>query len=92
MDKDQILHLATLARLELTENEINTFPGQLASVLDFVKQVEDVDVSGVETRDFTRTNIMREDTNAFVAGENREAILAEMPETKDNYLKTKKIL
>ena len=92
MDKEQILHLATLARLELTEEEISTFPGQLADVLDFVKQVMDVDVSDVQTRDFSLVNIMREDTDAFDAGENREEILAGMPETKDDYLKTKKIL
>ncbi len=92
MDTKQILHLAKLARLELTDQEIETFPGQLANVLDFVRQVEDIDVSGVETRDFTIVNIMREDENPFETGEHREAILDAMPETKDEYLKTKKIL
>ena len=92
MNKEQILHLATLARLELAEQEIATFPGQLADVLDFVKQVADVDVSGVKTRDFSLINVMREDENPFEAGENRTEILAGMPVTKDDYLKTKKIL
>lgn len=92
MDKDQILHLATLARLHLTKQEIDTFPGQLANVLDFVKQVQDVDVSDVQARDFSLVNVMREDENPFEAGENRKEILEEMPATKDNYLQTKKIL
>lgn len=92
MDKDQILHLATLARLNLTEQEIEKFPQQLADVLDFVKQVQDVDVSDVQARDFSLVNVMREDTNPFEAGEHREAILGEMSETHNDYLKTKKIL
>ena len=92
MDKDQILHLATLARLELTDQEVKTFPGQLADVLDFVKQVTEVDVSDVQARDFSLVNVMREDENPFEAGENRDEILAAMPETKNDYLKTRKIL
>lgn len=92
MDKEQILHLAKLARLELHEKEIETFPGQLADVLNFVKQVQDVDVSDVQARDFSLVNVMREDENPFESGENTEAILQEMPATKDNYLQTKKIL
>ncbi len=92
MDKEQILHLAKLARLELTEEEIDTFPGQLADVLDFVKQVTDVDVSDVHARDFSLINVMRDDEKPFEAGENRNAILSEMSDTKDDYLKTKKIL
>ena len=92
MDKEQILHLATLARLELTDQEVETFPGQLADVLNFVKQVQDVDVDAVQARDFSLVNVMRDDAEPFEAGENRDALLAAMPETKDDYLKTKKIL
>jgi len=92
MDKEQILHLAKLARLELTDEEIATFPGQLEGVLDFVKQVQDVDVSDVQSRDFSLVNVMREDENPFETGENREELLAQMPAVKDNYLQTKKIL
>lgn len=92
MDKDQILHLAKLARIELSEDEINTFPGQLEEILGFVKQVMTVDVSGVQPRDFSLINVMREDENPHEVGENRNEILAGMPEVKDDYLKVQKIL
>jgi len=92
MKKEEILHLATLARLELTEEEINTFPNQMANILSFVQEVNKVDTKGVDIRDFTLVNVMREDTDPFESGENRDAILEAMPDTQDEYLKVQKIL
>lgn len=92
MDREQILHLASLARIELSEEEIAAFPDQFADILKFIDQIKGVDVSDVQARDFTLTNVMREDENPHEAGENREAILEEMPATENDYLKVKKIL
>jgi len=45
---EEVRRIAALARLELTPDEERLFAGQLSAVLDYVKQLEELDVSGVE--------------------------------------------
>lgn len=45
---DEVRRIAALARLALTPEEERTFAGQLSSVLDYVAQLAELDVSGVE--------------------------------------------
>lgn len=93
MKKEDILNLASLSRLELTEEEIEKFPEQFESILKFVDQIKDVDTSDVEIRDFSLTNVTRDDSEGvYQKGKNREEVIGQMPDTKDGYLKVKKIL
>lgn len=46
--KEEVQHIAKLARLGLTENEIEKFRKELSSILDYVEKLKEVDVSGVE--------------------------------------------
>jgi len=45
---DEVRRIAVLARLELSPEEEQLFQGQLSAVLDYVKQLNELDVSGVE--------------------------------------------
>jgi aspartyl-tRNA(Asn)/glutamyl-tRNA(Gln) amidotransferase subunit C len=45
---DEVRRIAVLARLELTPEEERLFQGQLSAVLDYVAQLAELDVSGVE--------------------------------------------
>ncbi len=45
---EEVRRIAALARLELSPDEERLFAGQLSAVLDYVKQLEALDVSGVE--------------------------------------------
>ncbi len=55
---DEVRRIAALARLRLSPEEERTFAGQLSAILDHVKQLEELDVSGVEPM-----------THALAAGE-----------------------
>lgn len=48
LTREQVLHVAALARLELTEEEIETFARQLSAILDYVEQLGGVDLGDVE--------------------------------------------
>jgi len=48
IDRDQVLHVAALARLELSEDEIGSFTAQLGSILEYVEQLDAADIAGVE--------------------------------------------
>ena len=90
--KDQILHLAKLAQLDLTNEEVDKFSTQISSILQYIDKVKDVKISDDVARDFRKTNIFREDKNPHEAGEHRDAILEEMPQIENNLLVVKKIL
>ena len=51
ISKDDVAHLARLARLALTEDELNGFAGQLDAILAHVSQIQAVDVTGVDATD-----------------------------------------
>src|SRR5512133_3879537 len=55
---EEVRRIATLARLRLSPEEERTFAGQLSAILDHVRQLEELDVSGVEPM-----------THALAAGE-----------------------
>ena len=46
--RDEVLHVARLARLELTDDEAERFTEQLSAILEAVAKVSELDLSGVE--------------------------------------------
>ncbi len=60
--RDWVLKIAGLARIKLSEEEVETFSSQFKDIISFVRQLEEVDTSGVEpfTPEFEKTP-MRED-------------------------------
>ena len=47
IDRDEVLHVARLARLELDESEIDTIASELSKVLDHVASISELDLDGV---------------------------------------------
>jgi aspartyl-tRNA(Asn)/glutamyl-tRNA(Gln) amidotransferase subunit C len=49
LSRDQVLYVARLARLELTEEEVERFSGELSKVLDHIEKISELgDLEGVE--------------------------------------------
>ena len=48
IDRDQVLHVARLARLELSEEEIDRTAGELSGILEHVDRISALDLDGVE--------------------------------------------
>jgi aspartyl-tRNA(Asn)/glutamyl-tRNA(Gln) amidotransferase subunit C len=48
IDRTQVLHVAALARLDLSEDEIASFTTQLGSILQYVNELDTADIAGVE--------------------------------------------
>jgi aspartyl-tRNA(Asn)/glutamyl-tRNA(Gln) amidotransferase subunit C len=51
ISRDEVAHLARLARLALTDDELDSFAGQLDAILAHVGRIQSVDVTGVEATD-----------------------------------------
>ena len=48
ISRDEVLHVARLARLELTDDEVGRFTEQLSAILEAVAKVSELDLSDVE--------------------------------------------
>ncbi len=61
--RDDVAHVARLARLALDDDELDTFTGQLAAVLDHAADVEALDVADVPpmTHPYPLANVLRPD-------------------------------
>jgi aspartyl-tRNA(Asn)/glutamyl-tRNA(Gln) amidotransferase subunit C len=48
LDRAQVLHVARLARLELSDDEVQRMAGELSKVLDHIEKIRELDLKGVE--------------------------------------------
>lgn len=93
MTRDEILHLASLIRIKLTEEELADFEKELPSILEYVSVVSDIaGDEKIEPELGAQFNVLREDAITVESGSFTDSIVAEMPDSKDGYLKVKKIL
>jgi aspartyl-tRNA(Asn)/glutamyl-tRNA(Gln) amidotransferase subunit C len=46
--RDQVLHVAKLARLRLSDDEIERMSSELSGILDHIEKIEELDLEGVE--------------------------------------------
>jgi aspartyl-tRNA(Asn)/glutamyl-tRNA(Gln) amidotransferase subunit C len=63
IDREQVLHVARLARLELSEEEVERMAGELSAVLDHVEVMSELDLEGVEPTSHVVAleNVLRDD-------------------------------
>jgi len=92
IDRETVEHVAKLARLHLTEEEVDVFASQLSVILENIAKLQEVDVSGVSpTAHASRLNtIMRPDIPQ--PSYPPEVLLANAPEQEDNCLKVPAVL
>ena len=63
IDRAQVLHVARLARLRLSEEEVDRMAGEMSTILEHVEQMDRLDLEGVEptTHVVELQNVLRED-------------------------------
>jgi len=93
LTREDILKLAQLARLELSDEEVEEYSRELTAILDYVEQLSAVDVEGLEpTRQVSGlVNVTRADEIKDY-GYDTADLLAIVPEVKDGQIKVKRIL
>lgn len=90
LTKEEVLHIAKLARLELKEEEVEKFRTQLSEILEYVGQLQKVKTEGVEpiSQITGLENVMREDLVRGCEPDVRDAILKQFPKRKGDLLET----
>jgi len=91
ISKKEVEKIAKLARLELSDKEVDIYAQQLSAILGYVDQLQEVDTENVEiTSQVTGlSNIMREDV--VESFDNSEELVKMAPENQDNLIKVKAV-
>ena len=84
IDREQVLHVARLARLELTDDEVERMNGELTGILSHIEKIGELELEGVPP-----TSHVVEVTNALRPDEPRpswprEEILDGAPAVRDD--------
>jgi len=89
---EQVRHVAKLARLALTDQELARFGPQLESILEYVAKIGQLDVSGVEpmAHPVPLANVLR--TDVAEPGLTVEQVLQNAPETDGPFFKVPKVI
>ena len=92
ISRDDVAHVARLARLELTEGELDLFTAQLAAVLEHAADVEALDVGDVPPtmHPYPLRNVLRVDE--IRPSIDREEVLGQAPSSENGRFKVPPIL
>ncbi|MEO1133299.1 MAG: Asp-tRNA(Asn)/Glu-tRNA(Gln) amidotransferase subunit GatC [Cyanobacteria bacterium J06639_1] len=92
IDRDQVRHVAHLARLALTEAEEEQLTGQLADILAYVEQLSELDTSDVEPtyHAVDMETVLRADN--LKPWDAREELLDGAPEREDDFIRVPRLI
>ena len=90
--KDEVLHVADLARLDLDEASIDKFAGQIGNILEYVAKLNEVNTEGIRptSHAISITNVFREDQQRQPL--DRDKALANAPEKEDGNFVVPKVV
>jgi len=92
ISREEVLHIAKLAKLKLSEEEVDLFREQLGKILEYFKKLEEVDTEGVEPLKhvIVTENVFREDESQDSVPP--EEALKNAPKRRDDYFEVPKVI
>ena len=92
LSREDVAHVARLARLELTDEELDLFTPQLVAILDHAADVEALDLDDVPptSHPYPLANVTRPDVERTSGV--RDAVLAEAPAAEDGMFRVPPVL
>jgi aspartyl-tRNA(Asn)/glutamyl-tRNA(Gln) amidotransferase subunit C len=92
LDKATVAHIAALARIRISEGEIEALAGELSHILDWVEQLNEVDTTGVEPMASAAAASLPMREDAVTDGGCREAILGNAPRAARGFFTVPKVV
>jgi len=92
LTREQVKHVAELAKLKLTEAEVDLFQEQLSAILDYAARLDELDTEQIPPTAavLPLQNVMRSD--APRASYPRDTMLANAPDAEDGFVRVKVVL
>ncbi len=95
--REEVAKIASLARIKMGDDELDTMVPELNNILDWVEQLGEVDTSGVEPMAAVIPNTLRlrddvVDADPLTAGGRREDVLANAPAAEHGFFGVPKVI
>ena len=92
VDLATVKRVARLARIAVSQEEAEKMQGELNTILGFVEQLDEIDVSGVEPMTSVTPMEMRKRVDAVTDGDKAADVVANAPATEDNFFLVPKVV
>lgn len=92
VDAATVKRIGRLARIRIEEGEVETYQNELNTILGFVEQLGEVDVSGVEPMTSVMPMTLRRREDKVTDGGYPDKIVANAPLTEDNFFMVPKVV
>jgi aspartyl-tRNA(Asn)/glutamyl-tRNA(Gln) amidotransferase subunit C len=92
VDEKTVRRIAHLARIAVADEDVAPLQGELNAILAFVEQLDEVDVEGVQPMTSVTPMVMKKRTDTITDGGRAADIVANAPETEDNYFLVPKVV
>ncbi len=92
IDSQTVKRVAHLARIKVTDEEAEALKGELNTILGFVEQLIEVDVSGVEPMTSVMPMAMKKRADVVTDGGKADDIIANAPATQDHFFQVPKVV
>ncbi len=92
VDTATVKRVAHLARIAISDDEAETMRGELNAILDWVEQLNEVDVDGVEPMTAVVDVEMKKRVDGVTDGEKADDIVANAPASDDHYFMVPKVV
>jgi aspartyl-tRNA(Asn)/glutamyl-tRNA(Gln) amidotransferase subunit C len=92
VSREEVLHIASLARIGVTDDEVDRLSTQLSSILDHFAALQELDTNDVPptSSPFPLVNVMRDDAPSDSLP--HEETIANAPDTEDGFFRVRAVL
>jgi len=92
VDTATVRHIAKLARIAVTDGEVEALVPELNNILGWIEQLQEVDVSGVQPMTAVIPNTLRLREDAVTDGGKREDVLKNAPVAEHGFFAVPKVI
>ena len=92
LNKKIVAHIAKLARLEVTESDLDVMSKELSEILSWIEQLEEVEIEGFEPMTSVVEMDLRTREDVVTDGGNAEDIVVNAPEQKEHFFVVPKVI
>jgi aspartyl-tRNA(Asn)/glutamyl-tRNA(Gln) amidotransferase subunit C len=92
IDTDTARRVAKLARIAVAEEQLPTLAGELTGILNFMEQLNEVDVDGVEPMTSVTPQRLKRREDVVTDGSQQEAILKNAPDSREGFFAVPKVV
>jgi len=92
VDAETVRKVAKLARIAVEDHEVEPLAKELSGILDWVEQLQEVDVEGVEPMTSAVPMRLKRRTDVVTDGSRRDDVLANAPDAREGFFAVPKVV